>query len=238
VGRLPGSNRLNLAIGLPLRNQAELNGLLEQLYDPASPQYRHYLTLDQFTERFGATKEDYDAVTAFAKVHGLTITGIHPNRTLLDISGSVADIEMALHVKLQVYQHPTEARTFHAPDVEPTVDLAVPVLHISGLDNFNRILPLGRRAPRGPGRRPKSLTGSGPGGAFMGNDFRAAYLPGVTLTGAGQSVALLEFDGYYPSDITDYESLAGLTNVPLQKCTGRWFRREGRRQQRRDGIGH
>jgi len=216
VGRLPTTKRLDLAIGLPLRNQAELNGLLEQLYDPASPQYRHYLTLDQFTERFGATKEDYDAVTAFAKLHGLTVTGTHPNRTLLDISGSVADIETALHVKLQLYQHPTEARTFHAPDVEPTVDLAVPVLHFSGLDNFNRIRPLGRRAPRGPGRRPKSLTGSGPGGAFMGNDFRAAYLPGVTLTGAGQSVALLEFDGYYPSDITDYESLAGLTNVPLQ----------------------
>jgi kumamolisin len=50
----------------------------------------------------------------------------------------------------------------------------------------------------------------------MGNDFRAAYIPGVSLTGEGQSVALLEFDAYYPSDIADYESLTGLPNVPIQ----------------------
>jgi len=50
----------------------------------------------------------------------------------------------------------------------------------------------------------------------MGKDFRAAYLPGVTLTGAGQTVGLLEFDGYYASDISTYESAAGLPSVPLQ----------------------
>src|SRR5262252_709234 len=44
VGRLPGSSRLNLVIGLPLRNQEALSNFLEQLYDPASTQNRHYLT--------------------------------------------------------------------------------------------------------------------------------------------------------------------------------------------------
>ena len=37
---------------------------------------------------------------------------------------------------MHVYQHPTEARTFYAPDAEPSLDLAVPVLGISGLDNY------------------------------------------------------------------------------------------------------
>src|SRR2546430_12279093 len=41
-----------------------------------------------------------------------------------------------------------------------------------------------------------------PNGTYLGNDFRAAYVPGVTLTGAGQSVGLVEFDGFYTSDIT------------------------------------
>ena len=58
--------------------------------------------------------------------------------------------------------------------------------------------------------------GSGPGGSYLGNDFRAAYASGVTLTGAGQYVGLLQFDGYYVSDITRYATLAGLTNLPLQ----------------------
>lgn len=46
----------------------------------------------------------------------------------------MADIEKAFQVTLGVYQHPREARTFYAPEAEPSLDLAVPVLHISGLD--------------------------------------------------------------------------------------------------------
>ena len=216
VGRLAGSSRLNLAIGLPLRNQEALTTLLEQLYDTASPQYRHYLSPEQFTEKFGPAKEDYEALIAFATAQGLAVTATHPNHTLLDVSGLVADIERVFHVTMQVYQHPIEARTFHAPDVDPSLDLAARVLHIGGLDNFHQPQPLGHRRQLDPTRSGKPLSGSGPGGGFLAKDLRAAYVPGVALTGAGQSVALVQFDGYYASDITDYERLAGLPNVPLQ----------------------
>ena len=57
--------------------------------------------------------------------------------------------------------------------------------------------------------------GSGPGGNYMGYDFRNAYVPGTFLTGSGQSVGLLEFDGYFPSDIDQYLAQAGLPSVPL-----------------------
>ena len=57
--------------------------------------------------------------------------------------------------------------------------------------------------------------GSGPGGGYMGKDFRAAYVPDTTLDGSGQVVGLLQFDGYTASDITYYENLAGLPNVTL-----------------------
>jgi uncharacterized repeat protein (TIGR03803 family) len=216
VGRLPGSSRLNLAIGLPLRNQEALSNLLEQLYDPASIQYRHYLTVEQFTEGFGPAEQNYEEVIAFAKSQGLTVTARHPNRMLLDVSGSVEDIERVFHVTIGVYQHPRESRTFHAPDVEPSLELGVRVLHVSGLDDFNRPHPLSHKMPVDHARGRRPLAGSAAGGGFIGNDFRAAYAPGVALTGAGQSVALVEFDGYYAKDITDYERLAGLPNVPLQ----------------------
>ena len=216
VGRLPGSSRLNLAIGLPLRNQEALTALLEQIYDPASPQYRHYLAPEQFVEQFGPPKEDYDALIAFATAQGLVITAIHPNRVLLDVTGSAEDIEKAFHVNMQVYQHPTEDRTFHAPDVEPSLDLAVRVLHIGGFEDLNVPRPRAHRKRHTQSDGSKPLSGSGPGGGFLGNDFRAAYAPGVSLTGAGQSLGLLEFDDYFPTDITDYEKLAKLPNVPLQ----------------------
>src|SRR5208283_50867 len=106
VGSLPSTHRLNLAIGLPLRNQEALTKLLQQIYDPASPNYHHYLTPAQFTEQFGPTEADYQAVVAFATANGLKVSGTHPNRMLVDVSGSVGDIEKALHVKMRVYRHP------------------------------------------------------------------------------------------------------------------------------------
>jgi uncharacterized repeat protein (TIGR03803 family) len=229
--RLEGTNRLDLTIALPLRNTTELNNLLEQIYDPANPNYRRYLTPDEFARRFGPSKADYDALAAFATSHKLRVTGKHPNRTLLDVNGSVADIEKTLHLNIRVYKHPREARTFRAPDTEPSMDFAVPVLSISGLDDFN--LPKSMSASfrkllsRSDSKEKRGLlgipddtgipyaTGSGPRAAFVGKDFRTAYAPGVSLDGAGQTVGLFQLDGYFPSDIAEYEKLAGLPNVPI-----------------------
>jgi alpha-tubulin suppressor-like RCC1 family protein len=219
IDRLPASNRLHLAIGLPLRNPEVLAQLLQQLSDPAHPNYRHYLTSAEFAARFGPTEPYYQAVIAFAQAHGLTVSGTHPNRTLLDVEGSVGDIEKALHLTLRVYPHPAEARTFYAPDAAPVLDLTVPVLGISGLNNYSLPRPRLQATPldSGAGKTPAPLpkAGSGPNGTYMGNDFRAAYVPGSPLTGTGQVVGLLQFDGYTASDITYYETKAGLPNVPL-----------------------
>lgn len=213
MGRLPATERLDLMIGLPLRNRQALTNELQQLYDPGSPQYHHYLTPSQFTEQFGPTPEDYQTVIAFAEANGLKVTGTHANRTLVDLNASVADIERVFHVTMQTYQHPTEGRTFFAPDRDPTLDLAVPVLSIKGLDNYSLPHRMSQFEPAGVTK--SQYTGTGPGGYFIGSDYRNAYAPGVALTGAGQSVALFELDGYYPSDITNYEALANLPNVPL-----------------------
>ncbi len=95
VGQLSPTTNLDLAIGLPLRNQGALSNLLHQIYDPASPRYRQYLTPEQFTDMFGPTKEDYDAVMAFARANGLKVSATHPNRMLLDVRGPVARINSA-----------------------------------------------------------------------------------------------------------------------------------------------
>jgi subtilase family serine protease len=212
-GDLPGSNRLNLIIGLPLRNQDSLNRLLQQLYDPTSPNYRQFLTPSQFTSQFGPSAQDYESAIAFARSNHLSVTGTHAGRTLLDVSGSVSDIENAFQVHLRVYRHPIEDRTFYAPDTEPSLDLATPVLEIIGLNNYVlphpqslHALPLNKATPR---------SGSGDFGTYLGADFRAAYVPGTPLTGAGQSVGLFELDSFYQSDITNYEQLAGYSNVTL-----------------------
>jgi len=215
-GTLPAANRLNLAIGLPLRDARGLDDFLAQLYEPSSPIYRLYLTPEQLTARFGPTQDDYAAVEAFARRNNLIVTATHPNRLLLDVSGSVADIQRAFHLTLRTYSHPTEARVFYAPDTDPSVEVSLPVSDVSGLNNFVLPHPRSLRIESNRPFNPAPRSGSGSDGTYLGKDFRAAYLPGVTLTGSGQLVGVLEFDGFYATDISAYETAAGYSSVPLQ----------------------
>jgi MYXO-CTERM domain-containing protein len=187
---------------------------VHELYDPASPTYQHYLTVTEFTERFGPTPEDYAAVQRFATTHGLQIRGVHANRMVVDVGGSVTQLERALATTLNVYQHPTESRSFFAPSIEPSVDPTVPIYHVSGLDDFAPPRPKDLR--RAPMDVRANNTGSGPNSTFVGNDFRAAYVPGVKLDGTGQRVGLFEFGPYNMSDVKAWFDKAGLPiNVPI-----------------------
>jgi hypothetical protein len=216
-GRLAATNQLWLAIGLPLRDAAGLDSYLVQVYDPASPNFRQFLTPEEFTARFCPTEQDYEAVKNFARANGLAVTGTYGNRLLLDVAGSAAKVENAFHIALRSYRHPSENRDFFAPDTEPTVDAALPVTDIQGLSDFSRPHP--KLVMRNVAKAlPKNGSAPDGSGSYFGNDFRNAYVPGATLTGAGQMVGLLEFDGYYSGDIAAYAAAAGngRTNIVLQ----------------------
>lgn len=193
------TTRLHLSVSLPLRDAAGLDAFLADIYNPASPNYRRYLSTPEFTARFGPTAADYRQAADFFSARGLTVTADAANRMLLKIDGSVGDIERVFHVRLGYYRHPTEGRLFLAPDREPTLDLATPLLHVTGLDDYQRATPrvLHERLSR-------AGTGSGPSGAFLGGDARAAYYGSGPLTGAGQSLGLMELAGYELSDVQTY----------------------------------
>ena len=218
VSRLGAEQRLSFVLVLPLRNQAALTNLLAEIYDPASPRFRQFLTPEQFTAQFGPSEQDYQAALDYAQASGFEVTHQHPNRTMLSLKAPVAQIERAFGVTMRTYRHPSENRVFRAPDADLSLDVAFPILTVCGLDDFSLPRPLNhRRPPRSAIAQatPQAGPGSAPGGAYMGLDFRAAYAPGVTLTGAGQTVGLLQFDGYDPADIAAYKSLAGLPDVPV-----------------------
>jgi subtilase family serine protease len=217
VGHLPATQSMRLVLVLPHRNQTELDNFLKELYDPHSATYRKFLTVEEFTARFGPSQEDYDSVIRFAEANGFTVVGTSRNRMNLDVTGSVANVESAFHLTMGIYQHPTESRTFFAPDREPTADLAVQLWRVAGLDNYSIPKPgLVRRDANAAAVRSNATTGSGPDASFLGSDMRAAYYGGTALTGSGQSLGLLEFIGTDLTDLTTYYSNVGQTNsVPI-----------------------
>ncbi len=213
VGHLPASQTMRFDVVLALRHQPELENFLQELYDPSSSSYRHFLTVPEFTARFGPSQEDYDAVIRFAQANNLTVVGGSRDGFDVRLKGSVASIESAFHVTLNVYQHPTEKRTFYAPDREPTANLPFALWHVSGLDNFSIPKPLARHSSR---FQSKLVKGSCPNNTYCGSDMRAAYYGATALTGAGQNVGLLEYLGYEISDVNTYFTNAKQTlNVPI-----------------------
>jgi subtilase family serine protease len=208
TGTVSPKQRLAFALQLPLRNQPELTQLLHDLYDPQSPHFHQYLSVSEFTERFGATAADYNTVVAWAKANGLTVTAKTPNRRLVAVEGSVEAVNRAFHVKVCDYRHPTESRVFYSPDREPTtVGLSVRLLQITGMNNYVLPHPMLRHR-----QAAANSAGSGPSGEYLPSDMRAAYYGNGPLTGAGQSIGIFSFDGYLASDLRLYYSKTGMSS--------------------------
>jgi len=224
IGQLPPDQTMTLDVVLPLRDPAGLNSFLKELYDPSSPSYRQFLSVPEFTARFGPTEENYDAVVRYLKSYGFEIAGGTRDGMDVLIKGPVSAVEAAFHVSMRTYQHPTEDRTFYAPDREPTTGLSFALWHVSGLDNYSIPHPLYVKRSdyaKAHGINAEDVvshatTGSGPSASFLGSDMRAAYYGGTALTGAGQNLGLFEFLGTDLADLTTYYKNVGQTNnVPI-----------------------
>ncbi len=224
LGRLPAIQIMQLDVVLPLRDQAGLDAFLAELYNPSSLGYRQNLTPSEFTERFGPTQQDYDAVVQYVQNHGLAVDGGSRDGMEVQVKGEVSAIESAFRVNLLIYQHPDEDRVFYAPDREPTTGLPFPLWHISGLDNYSIPHPMYVKKSDYAlqhGINPDDLTndattGSGPSNSFLGSDMRAAYYGGSALTGAGQNLGLLEYYGTDLADLNTYfTNVKQTNNVPI-----------------------
>ena len=192
LGPVPAETKIWLNINLPVRDPAGLKTFIQQVSDPNSSTFRKYMTQAQFTSTYGATSADYQSLQDWATACGFTIDFTYANNLLLSVTGTAAQIEQALFVNL-VYRSASDGSPFVAVDREPSLDLAVNVLEIDGLDNF---------------KVPQRAGGSGAGGLYQAADLRQAYLGSdpvlQTLTGAGQVIGLFELDTYVSSDIKGY----------------------------------
>ena len=103
VGKLPANQSMRIDIVLAVRDEAGLDSFLQDVYDPSSPSYHQYLTVEQFTQRFGPSQADYDALVRFASANGLTMTGGSRDAMDVQFKASVAAIETAFHINMGLY---------------------------------------------------------------------------------------------------------------------------------------
>ena len=195
-----------------MRNPKGLKTFINQVSDPTSLTYRKYLTQAQFYATYGATGSDYAALQNWAqKSSGFTVDATYPNNLLLSVTGTAAQIEKALYVNL-VYRQRKDGSKFVTVDREPSLDLAVTILEINGLDDF--VLPRSSVNINGTGIQGCSRGSNNPQAAnncYAAADIRNAYL-GVgsscsTLNGSGQVIGVMEFSLMNISDVQSHDAL-------------------------------
>ena len=239
LNRCTATQSLSLDIALPLRNESELDDLLQELYDPQSTSFHQFLSVQEFTERFGSQREDYAAVVRFAEQHGLKVTGTSPNRMVLNVAGSVANVERCLpgDACLPISTRPKTAHSMRRTGSHRrTFRCSCGIFRAWIIFRFPQPASLSK-APEAT----HHATGSGPNGYYIGSDMRGAYYGGSALTGAGQSVGLLEFAGYNLADVDDYFASVGQTRkVAVNGISHRWLQPElhGELRRYRTGLGH
>jgi subtilase family serine protease len=238
LGSVPASNKLNLTIALAPQDPAGLQALATEVSTPGTPLFRHYLSVSQFAQQFGATPLQIAAVESTLRSQGLSVGTVTANNLTLPVTGTAAQVQKAFSVSESQLQLPG-GRVAYANAQSPTLQssIASDVQGVIGLDNVNPDQPAGLAthsltSPHGLLRgaaRPHVLTNGGPqpcslatalqtnGSAGMNgltaDEVATAYqfsgLYGAGDLGQGQTIAMFEQQPYSPTDVAAYQACYG-----------------------------
>ena len=203
------------AVTLVLRQtsqqQADLDHLLAGQQDPSSPDYHHWLTPEQFADRFGASSDDIAKIGAWLAQHNLRVTAVGRARTSVTFTGTAGDVEQALQVTFHRYS--ANGRTHFANTAEPSLPTALQtaVRSIHGLHDFL----MQPRAVLRPALDP-NYTSTTSGNHYLGpDDFATIYnikaLWNAGYDGAGQKIAIA---GQTQINLTDIQSFRTKFQLP------------------------
>jgi hypothetical protein len=246
-------------------DEAGFQHYLHDVGDPASPDYRHYLTAAEQADRFGPSQQTFDALASWLAANRFAESDRSANRLTLTASASRADVESALAIHVDDYAG--DGRTFFANDGDPALptELAAHVHSIAGLSDRARPAPLTAAVPphyfqcpqdtdpaycdlygplcaiyagsRATGEFLQDVEGTGKGvrdyvksyngynknvqdyyEKCLNNDFgrpnessivSGGPTPWNQVDGSGQTIGLVEFDLFQPSDISAFLQLIG-----------------------------
>ncbi len=114
----------------------ELVRFLEAQRNPASPDYRNWLTPEQYGDRFGLSENDFGAVRSWLEAGGFAIEGKARARNWILFSGMVADIERAFHVGLHRLDLDGEPHFANTEEIQLPAALTGIVAGVRGFDDF------------------------------------------------------------------------------------------------------
>jgi subtilase family serine protease len=222
-------DRMLLVLKRSATQEAALATFLAQQNDPTSPNYHHWLTPEQFGERFGAADEDVTAVTTWLQSRGFSVNNVAPGRNVIEISGNAGQVQAAFHTAIHSYLVNGEEHFANESDPQIPAALAPAVSGFVSLHNFPK-----HAASHSVGSFSKSLTTGkvertanpnftfnggcgGPGGdcfAVGPQDIATIYnitpLYSAGIDGSGETIAIVADSNINTTDVSQFRSVFGL----------------------------
>ena len=232
VGPLAKSTHLDLTATLSSVNEPQLQAFVANVTNPASPQYRHFLTTKEFRQRFGAKAAVVSSVKAALKAKGFSKIALAPNGLSIKFSGTAGAVESTFHagqVRLQGGKF-ANVRTpmligalAHVHDVVGLRNTKVAFSHATRIARATSSAPRGVRTAVHTASSPPLTPCADVTARFEGYGvnfpldfadhyaFKALYDAGDF--GQGVSIGIQQFESFTPSDIAAYQACLGTSTT-------------------------
>ena len=214
--------------------EAALQDYLEKQQDKSSPNYHQWLTPQEFGAQYGPADADIQSVTQWLTGQGFTIEKVYSGKTVIEFSGTAAQVRAAFGTAIRQYQVEGKAYTANASDPQIPAALAPVVAGVVSLNSFPRqahvrVAGIARKVAGKPGLEPLfTFPNPSAAGHFYGlapGDFATIYnskgLISAGNDGTGQTIAIVGETNINVSDVQAFRQMFGLpanftsTNIVL-----------------------
>jgi subtilase family serine protease len=209
---------------LQLRRSPEqeeaLQRTIEELQDPQSSNYHHWLTAEGMGSSFGPAQQDVNTVVAWLSSHGLQVNTVHKNGLTVDISGTAGQVRETFHTEIHKYVVNGKQHIANASD--PQIPAAVAPV-VAGFVALNDFMP--KPAMIKPIKNftfpcngcPDGFSGvtqydEAPADLATIYNVTPLYRAKKPITGKGQTVVVLERTDIKTADVTTFRKAFGLSS--------------------------
>lgn len=218
AGSLPGGTRIEgmtLHFALSSTQKAELDALIVAQQTQGSSSYHQWLTPAQYAKSYGMSSSDLAKVESWLEEQGFSVDRVSNSRTSVSFSGTSAQVESAFGTQMRRFSVNGETHFANATNLTIPSALSGVVSSVSNLNDF-RPKPHVQIRSADSSKVTSMFTSSSSGSNFLTPkdvatiyDINSAYNAGYT--GTGQSIAVVGQSSIVTSDITNFQSAAGLT---------------------------
>jgi len=233
-GAAPPDLRLNRML-LVLKRSAEQEAVLTQLLDeqqyPSSPNFHKWLTPEEFGKKFGPSDEDIQTITVWLQSHALEVTEVTKGRTIIEFSGTAAQVQEAFHTQIHKFVVDGESHWSNSGNLQIPAALVPAVAGPWSLHSFRKQPQLSNTKQKfetlyKPGARPE-FTGSNGAHALFPGDYSVIYNINPVyqsgIDGSGATIAIVARTNIDFADPSEFWNISGASNGSGLHCP-KWTR--------------